>query len=77
MNTINPVNVEPRNLKAGDVLGFKVVAVIGYGRHDWAAYRGLTSWTDEEVASNGDKISKEAAEALFFAPKAAGIRYRS
>jgi hypothetical protein len=74
---INPVTVKPISLKAGDQLGFKIVAVIGYSGKDWAAYRGLTSWTDEEVANNGDKISKEAAELLFYAPRVAGLIYRS
>ena len=32
---------------------------------DWAAYWGLTSQTDEEVAESGDKISEAAARALF------------
>jgi hypothetical protein len=75
MRTLNPVEVNPNELKSDDILGFKVVAVIGYA-HDWAAYRGLTDWDDEEVASQGDKLSKEAAEALFYAPVALGLKYR-
>ena len=75
MSTVNPVTVSPSDLRASDVLGFKVVAVIGYG-HDWAAYRGLTDWTDEDVAERGDKLDKKTAEGLFYAPKAAGLRYR-
>ena len=73
---LNPVTVRPNDLKAGDELGYKVVAVIGYA-HDWAAYKGLTDWSDEEVASNGDKLDEDAAEALFYAPVVAGLKYRS
>jgi len=76
MATLNPVQVIPATLKPGDVLGIKVVAVIGYAG-DWAAYEGLTSWTDDEVEAFGDKISQKAAEALFSAPQIAGLRYRS
>ena len=76
MTTLNPVSVMPDELKDGDLLGFKVIAVIGYAARDWAAYQGLTHWSDEEVARHGDKISQEAAEALFYAPKAAGLKYR-
>ena len=75
MATLNPVSVIPDELKSEDWLGYKVIAVIGYG-HDWAAYKGLVDWTDEEVATHGDKLSKKAAEELFYAPKAAGLRYR-
>ena len=73
--TLNPVTVVPWDLEPDDMLGFKVVAVMGQA-HDWAAYQGLTSWTDERVASAGDKISKTAAEALFSAPRRAGLIYR-
>jgi len=52
-------------------LGFKIIAVIGYN-NDWCAYRGLTDWSDERCAAQGDKISKDAAEALFYAPVARG-----
>jgi hypothetical protein len=76
MNTLNPVSIHPDELKPGDKLGYKVIAVIGYA-NDWAAYEGLTDWSDDEVANNGDKISKNAAEALFYAPTAAGLKYRS
>ena len=73
---LNPVSVRPSELKPGDVLGYKIVAVIGYGG-DWAAYAGLTDWSDEEVESGGDKLSQEAAESLFSAPVRAGFEYRS
>jgi hypothetical protein len=45
--------------------------------HDWAAYAGLTTWTDDEVARSGDKLSAQAAEKLFLAPVWAGLSYRS
>lgn len=75
MITLNPVTVVPNELKPDDCLGYKVIAVMGYN-HDWAAYKGLTTWTDEEVAMSGDKLDKDAAESLFYAPKALGLHYR-
>jgi len=75
MPTLNPVNFKPNELKPDDQLGLKIIAVIGHGK-TWAAYRGLTDWSDEAVAMSGDKISKETAEALFYAIKAAGLHYR-
>lgn len=73
--TLNPVSVIPNELKADDRLGFKIIAVMGY-RKDWAAYQGLTSWSDEEVASHGNKLSEDVARALFYAPVALGLAYR-
>jgi hypothetical protein len=78
MSTLNPVSVKPYTLKAGDLLGFKIVAKIysnNNGEGFWAAYRGLTDWEDEKVASDGDKIPQEVAEALFYAPTALGLIY--
>lgn len=75
MTTLNPVTISPELLKPNDKLGFKIIAVIGYN-NDWSAYRGLSDWSDEQTASMGDKISKEAAEALFYAPVALGLSYR-
>jgi len=40
MNTLNPVTVSPNDLKPGDMLGYKIIAIIGYCG-DWAAYKGL------------------------------------
>ncbi len=71
MNTLNPVTANPESLSPDDRLGFKIIAVIGYN-NDWCAYRGLTDWSDERCAAQGDKISKDAAEALFYAPVARG-----
>ena len=73
--TLNPISVIPTDLKSGDRLGFKIIAVIG-GAGDWAAYRGLTSQSDDEIARQGDKIDRDAAEFLFYAPKALGLKYR-
>jgi hypothetical protein len=75
MGTLNPVTVVPIDLKPGDNLGYKVIAVIGWA-NDWAAYIGLTDWTDEQVANSGDKLSKKVAEGLFSAPVYAGLEYR-
>lgn len=72
--TLNPVEVVPVTLKSGDRLGFKIIAVIGYG-NDWRAYRGLSHWSDIRVAKHGDKVDKEIACALFSAPGKAGLIY--
>jgi len=75
MQAMNPVTVRPGDLKPRDVLGFKIVAVIG-GAGDWAAYEGLTDWSDELVAKMGDKLPQDVAEMLFTAPPRAGLVYR-
>lgn len=75
-DTLNPVTVRPSKLRSGVRLGFKVIAVIGYA-DDWTAYQGLTEWSDEAVVSYGDKLPQQAAEALFYAPVAAGLHYRT
>lgn len=53
-----------KDIVPGATFGYIVVAVVGEDK-DWAAYRALTDQAPEEVAGNGDKITKEAAEALF------------
>ena len=53
-----------KSFENGDNFAVKVVAVVGYG-NDWAAYGGDTDMSDAEVASNGWKLNKDAAEALF------------
>lgn len=68
-------NATNTDLIPGARFGYKVIAVVG-GANDWAAYLGLTSQTDDEVARNGDKISKDAAEALFPIFKWSEFRYR-
>lgn len=72
---LNPITVIPNDLKPRDRLGFKVIAVIGHN-NDWAAYRGPTIWSDEQIGDSGDKIGQEVAELLFYAPRAAGLKYR-
>lgn len=71
----NLVTTEPDNVNEGDAFALKVVAVAGHA-DDWAAYRGPSDWTDEEVASSGDKLAKEAAEALFYVMRNSGRTYR-
>lgn len=41
-----------------------IVAVIGYA-DDWAAYRGSSAWSLDEISSQGDKILEEEARRLF------------
>jgi hypothetical protein len=56
-------------------MAVKIVAVAGHA-NDWAAYRGYSDWPDELVASNGDKIEQEQAEAVFWAMANSGRSYR-
>ena len=72
--TLNPVTTRPMDLKPDDRLGYKVIAVIRYD-NSWTAYIGLTDWSDDRVASEGDALNQKAAEAMFYAPVAAGLRY--
>jgi hypothetical protein len=75
MKTLNPVSTIPSDLKPTDRLGYKIIAVIGYG-NDWCAYLGLSDWDDERVTMEGDKLDQKIAERLFYAPVAAGLIYR-
>jgi hypothetical protein len=57
--------MHPDEFNLGDTVAVKIVAVIGSGDEDFAAYLGLSDWSDIEVARGGDKISRAAALALF------------
>jgi hypothetical protein len=74
----NPYSAQPTELEEGDKLGFVVVAVVG-AVGDWAAYalpvEGGEIPDPEYVATNGDKIDREAAERLFSACR--NLRWRS
>jgi hypothetical protein len=63
--TLNAYAISGGEIHEGDRFGYKVVAVVATGWSAWAAYKGPTSWSDEQVANEGDIISKEAASALF------------
>lgn len=71
----NLVTTSPSEVKDGDAFAVKIVARAGRA-DDWAAYFGPSEWTDEEVASSGDKLDKEAAEALFYVMRNSGRMYR-
>lgn len=75
MEFLNPYTTRPSNLKPGDKLCYVVVAVVG-DASDWAAYAGLSDWSPERVANNGDKIDQEAAERLFPVCVNAGLQWR-
>ena len=66
----------PGVLRPDDALVLKVCAVRGWDS-DWAAYQGLSEWSDERVLESGDKLSEEAATALFPSFAASGLAYRS
>ena len=65
MNFRNMLTVSPSDVCDGDCFALNVVAVAGYN-NDWAAYWGPSSWSDERVAQEGDKLRREVAEPLFY-----------
>lgn len=65
-----------RSMEVGTAAGYKVVAVVG-SADDWAAYRAPLDWTDERVCTEGDKLSKEQAKAMFPSFANSGRYYRS
>jgi len=62
--TLNPYVVQGNEIKSRDLFGYKVIAVI-HSDHFWTAYRGLTDWSDDRVAAEGDTVPFEAARLLF------------
>ena len=62
------------DVQDGDAFPFKIVAVAGQN-NDWAAYWGPSSWSDERVAQEGDKLRREVAEPLFYLGRS-GRTYR-
>ena len=71
----NAYVTRPNDIHGGDQFCYVVVAVVDEGNHLWAAYRGLADTSPEDVASNGDKISQEAAESLFPSLANSGLMY--
>lgn len=65
VETLNPYSIGPTEIVAGDVLGYKIIAVVDGTGKFWYAAMGPTTWTDERVAAFGDKISEEVANRLF------------
>ena len=68
-------NTRPYQINDGDMVAAKVVAVAGTN-NDWAAYEGPTDWSDEMVATQGDKLTKGQAGKLFHVMSASGRKYR-
>ena len=71
--TLNAYTVRPTEVQPGDAYGWKVIAVVN--EHFWSAFKGLSDWTDEYVMMHGDRLPKEAAEALFPALTESGRKY--
>ena len=74
-NFKNKWTTAPVDVEDGDAFAVKVVAVAGYD-NDWAAYEGPSDWTDQEIAGSGDKLSRKAAERLFYVLAESGRHYR-
>lgn len=62
--TLNAYVANGIDVQSGDRFGYKIVAIV-YSEHFWAAYRGLTDWSDSRCADSGDKISYDVARELF------------
>jgi len=60
-------------LKQGDIVAVKMVAVIGWAE-DFSVYQGLSEWSDQQVAENGDKVPESVGRAV--APYCAHLAYR-
>ena len=71
----DPRGTSPSDIEPGDAFAIKIVAVAGYV-DDWAAYIGPAHWSDERVATQGDKLSPEQAGPLFYVLRASGRVYR-
>ena len=71
----NKITTRPDQIEASDAFAIKIVAVAGKD-NDWAAYQGASWWDDERIASEGDKLLREAAEPLFYCLAMSGRRYR-
>lgn len=68
------IHTSPSDVEDNDAFAIRVVAVASAGRF-WRAFRGPSSWPDQEVAGHGDEISEEAARQLFFALANSGRVY--
>jgi hypothetical protein len=74
-NFVDFMTISPTDLRFGDAIALKIVAVAG-GDHMRAAYMGATNLSDRDVAESGDKIDGIAAERMFPQFKNAEWRYR-
>ena len=68
------VHTRPCDVADYDIFPVQVVGVALPGEN-WAAYRGPSDWTPEQVAQQGDKIMGECARLLFYALAMSGRRY--
>ena len=62
--TLNAYEIRGDELFPNDRFGYKIIAVVYDAKH-WCAYQGLTDWSDEKIASNGDEIPFDVARRLF------------
>jgi hypothetical protein len=61
--SLNAYNISPNEVQDGDHYGYKLVAVID--GEFWTVFMGLTDWSDQQVAEQGESVSEEVAIALF------------
>ncbi len=62
--TLNPYPLSGSEVVQEDNIGLKII-LHAYHFPFFAAYRGLTDWSDEYVASNGDKLREAECAAIF------------
>ncbi len=71
----NKADVSPADTQPNDAFAIKIVATVGFA-NDWAAYEGPSNWSDQRVASEGNKIDVGLARRLFFVLGQSGRSYR-
>lgn len=71
--TLNPYVLYPSEVKPKDRVGYKVIAI--HHGVTWAAYRGLTDWSDDKVQNEGDKLDEKVARLLFPVMDNLGVPY--
>jgi hypothetical protein len=74
---VDPILTAPKDLKPGDTISFRLIAVIEENGF-WTAYRGFPEWSDEEIIKWGNKLPKIAANWIFTSPNPnkAKLQYR-
>lgn len=71
----NSYTTRPIDVKPNDKFCYVIVAIVDDSDKFWAAYRGLASWTPDEVAEQGDKLDYKTAVLLFPSLDAMGRKY--
>jgi hypothetical protein len=65
-DTLEAYNISPDEIQSGDQFGYKVIAVLDNAGHYWSAFKGYSSWSDDFIRENGERLPKGVACALFY-----------